>query len=116
MTRLLVHLLVSALLLWLVSHIVHGIHIADFGYVLLAALVLGVVNFLIRPILIIVTLPITIVTLGLFLFVINALMLMLTGAIVPGFKVDSFGAALIGGLLLALFNLIASALLNRPER
>jgi putative membrane protein len=54
--------------------------------------------------------------LGLFLFVINALMLMLTGAIVPGFKVDSFGAALIGGLLLALFNLAASALLNRPAR
>jgi putative membrane protein len=115
MTRLLVHLLVSALLLWLVSRIVHGIHIADFGYALLAALVLGVVNFLIRPILIVVTLPITIVTLGLFLFVINALMLMLTGAIVPGFKVDSFGAALIGGLLLALFNLVASALLNRRE-
>jgi putative membrane protein len=116
MTRLLVHLLVSALMLWLVGQIVHGIHIADFGYALLAALVLGVVNFLIRPILIIVTLPITIVTLGLFLFVINALMLMLTGAIVPGFRVDSFGAALIGGLLLALFNLIASSLLNRPER
>jgi putative membrane protein len=116
MSKLLVHLLVSALLLWLVSRIVHGIHIADFGYALLAALVLGVVNFLIRPILIVVTLPITIVTLGLFLFVINALMLMLTGAIVPGFKVDSFGAALIGGLLLALFNLVASALLNRRER
>jgi putative membrane protein len=116
MSRLLVHLLVSALLLWLVGQIVHGIHIADFGYALLAALVLGLVNFLIRPILIIVTLPITIVTLGLFLFVINALMLMLTGAIVPGFKVDSFGAALIGGLLLALFNLVASSLLNRRER
>jgi putative membrane protein len=116
MSRLLVHLLVSALLLWLVSQIVHGIHIADFGYALLAALVLGLVNFLIRPILIIVTLPITIVTLGLFLFVINALMLMLTGAIVPGFRVDSFGAALIGGLVLALFNLVASALLNRRER
>jgi len=116
MTRLLVHLLVSALMLWLVGQIVHGIHIADFGYALLAALVLGLVNFLIRPILIIVTLPITIVTLGLFLFVINALMLMLTGAIVPGFKVDSFGAALIGGLVLALFNLVASALLNRPAR
>jgi putative membrane protein len=116
MTKLLVHLLVSALLLWLVSQIVHGIRIVSFGNALLAALVLGLVNFLVRPILIIVTLPITIVTLGLFLFVINALMLMLTGAIVPGFKVDSFGAALVGGLLLALFNLAASALLNRPAR
>jgi putative membrane protein len=116
MTKLLVHLLVSALLLWLVSQIVHGIHIVDFRYALLAALVLGVVNFLVRPILIVVTLPITILTLGLFLIVINALMLMLTGAIVTGFKVDSFGAALVGGLLLGLFNLAASALVNRRVR
>jgi putative membrane protein len=116
MTKLLVHLLVSALLLWLVSHIVAGIRIDDFGYALLAALVLGVVNFLVRPILIIVTLPITILTLGLFLIVINALMLMLTGAIVPGFHIASFGAALIGGLLLGLFNLAASAVLNRRAR
>jgi putative membrane protein len=116
MTKLLVHLLVSALLLWLVSLIVHGIHIVDFRYALLAALVLGVVNFLVRPILIVITLPITILTLGLFLIVINALMLMLTGAIVTGFKVDSFGAALLGGLLLGLFNLAASALVNRRGR
>jgi putative membrane protein len=116
MSKLLVHLLVSALLLWLVSQIVTGIHIANFGYALLAALVLGVVNFLVRPILIIVTLPITIITLGLFLIVINALMLMLTGAIVPGFQVSGFGAALLGGLLLGLFNLAASAILNRSAR
>ncbi|HEX2791206.1 MAG TPA: phage holin family protein [Steroidobacteraceae bacterium] len=116
MTKLLVHLLVSALLLLLVSQIVTGIHIASFGYALLAALVLGIANFLVRPILIIVTLPITILTLGLFLIVINALMLMLTGAIVPGFHVASFGAALLGGLLLGLFNLAASAILNRSAR
>ena len=113
MTKLLTHLLVSALLLWLVSQIVHGIQIVDFGYALLAALVLGLVNFLVRPILIIVTLPITILTLGLFLIVINALMLMLTGAIVPGLHIESFRAALLGGLLLGLFNLAASALLYR---
>jgi putative membrane protein len=114
MRKLLAHLLVSALLLWLVSQIVPGIRIVSFGYALLAALVLGVVNFLVRPILIIVTLPITILTLGLFLIVINALMLMLTGAIAPGFQVSGFGAALLGGLLLGLFNLAASAILNRP--
>ena len=81
---------------------------------MLTALVLGVVNFLVRPILIIVTLPVTILTLGLFLIVINALMLMLTAAIVPGFSVDGFKSALLGGLLLGLFNLAASALLRRP--
>jgi putative membrane protein len=116
MSKLLVHLLVSALLLWLVSQIITGIHIASFGSALLAALVLGIANTLVRPILIIVTLPITILTLGLFLIVINALMLMLTGAIVPGFQVAGFAAALLGGLLLGLFNLAASALLYRSAR
>jgi len=113
MKYLLVHLLVSALLLWLVSVIVPGIHIAGFGYALLAALVLGIVNTLVRPILVLVTLPITILTLGLFLVVINALMLLLTSAIVPGFHVVGFIAALLGGLLLGLFNLAASAVMNR---
>lgn len=115
MKNLLVHLIVSALLLWLVSVFVPGIHISGFGYALLAALVLGLINALVRPILLIVTLPITILTLGLFLIVINALMLMLTGVIVPGFKVDGFGTAVLGGLLLGLFNLIASALMNRKR-
>jgi len=113
MKYLLVHLVVSALLLWLVSVIVPGIHVAGFGHALLAALVLGVVNTLVRPALFLVTLPITILSLGLFLIVINALMLLLTSLIVPGFNVDGFGAALLGGILLGLFNLVASAALNR---
>jgi putative membrane protein len=112
-TRLIVHLLISAALLWLVSQFVTGIFISGFGAAILAALVLGIVNFLVRPILVIITLPITIVTLGLFLIVINALMLLLTSALVPGFHVAGFTAALIGGLLLGLFNLAASALLHR---
>ncbi len=115
MSRLLVHLIVSALLLWLVSQFVTGIHVSSPVNALAAALVLGVVNFLVRPLLVIITLPITILTLGLFLIVINALMLMLTSALVPGFTVAGFGAALIGGLLLGLFNLIASALMARPR-
>jgi putative membrane protein len=110
--RLITHLLVTALLLVLVSFLVHGIVIASFGTALLAALVLGIVNFIVRPVLVILTLPITLLTLGLFLLVINAFMLMLTSALVPGFHVVSFGAALLGGLLLAVFNLIASALLH----
>jgi putative membrane protein len=113
MAKLIVHLLVSALLLWLVSQFVPGIYIRGFGSAIVAALVLGVVNFLVRPILVIITLPITILTLGLFLIVINALMLELTSSLVSGFHVASFTAALIGGLLLGLFNLAASAVLNR---
>jgi putative membrane protein len=113
---LLVHLLVSALLLMLVGHLVPGFHVAGFGYALLAALVLGVVNTLVRPLLILITLPITVLTLGLFLIVVNALMLLLTGALVPGFSISSFGAALLGGLLLGVFNLLASMLTHRSGR
>jgi putative membrane protein len=113
MKSLLIHLVVSALLLWLISQLVSGIHFTGFGSALLAALVLGVVNFLVRPILILVTLPITILTLGLFLIVINALMLMLTSALVPGFMVANFLSALIAGVLLGLFNLVVSALTHR---
>ena len=111
--KLIVHLVVTALLLVLVSQFVPGIQISGFGYALLAALVLGIVNFIIRPLLILITLPATLLTLGLFLFVINALMLMLTGALVPGFTVTGFGAAIYGGFLLALFNLVASSVLNK---
>ena len=110
MKNFIVQLVVSALLLVLVAHFVPGIHVAGFGYALLAALVFGVVNGLIRPLLVLLTLPVTLLTLGLFLFVVNALMLMLTAAIVPGFTVVGLGSALIGSILLTLFNLVVDAL------
>ncbi|HEV7985450.1 MAG TPA: phage holin family protein [Steroidobacteraceae bacterium] len=113
MKRLLVHLIVSALLLLLVGEFVKGIHFNGFGSALLAALVLGVVNFLVRPILILITLPVTILTLGLFLIVINALMLMLTSALVPGFMVADFVSALVAAVLLGLLNLVVSSLMTR---
>jgi putative membrane protein len=115
MKDLIVHWIVSALLLVLVDYLVAGIAIANFGYALLAALVLGVLNGLVRPLLILITLPITILTLGLFLFVVNALVLGLAAALVPGFAIVSFGAALLGALLLTLFNLVASSVLH-PKR
>lgn len=113
MSRLLVHLIVTALLLLLVSQFVNGIHVNGLGSALLAALVLGVVNFLVRPILVLVTLPVTILTLGLFLIVINALMLMLTGALVPGFVVTNFVSAFLAAVLLGLLNLVVSSLMHR---
>jgi putative membrane protein len=112
MKSLLVHLLVSALLLALVDYFIDGITIAGFGYALLAAVALGIVNALLRPVLVILTLPITVLTLGLFLLVINALMMLLAAAVVPGFQVTSFGAAFLGAVLLAVFNLVASAVLH----
>ena len=115
MRDLIVHVVISALLLLLVDYLVDGMAIAGFGYALLAAAVLGVVNAVVRPILIIVTLPITILTLGLFLFVVNALMLLLAAAVVPGFTIGGLGTAIIGGLLLALFNFVASSLLHKKQ-
>jgi putative membrane protein len=111
--RFVVHLIVTALLLVLVSQFVQGIHVHDLPTALLAAFVLGIVNFLVRPILVLITLPVTILTLGLFLIVINALMLELTSHLVTGFVVRDFVAALIGAVLLGLFNLFVSALMHR---
>lgn len=115
MKDLIIHVVISALLLALVDHFVDGVTIAGFGYALLAALVLGVCNTLIRPILVLVTLPITILTLGLFLFVVNALVLLLVAAIVPGFAIDGLGAAILAALLLTLFNYVASSLLHKRK-
>ena len=113
MKNFIVHLVVSALLLVLVAYFVPGIQVSSFLIALLAALVFGVVNGIVRPVLVLLTLPITVVTLGLFLFVINALMLMFTAWLVPGFTVAGLGAALIGSILLTLFNLVADALLGK---
>ena len=88
----------------LVAKIVPGIEVKGLGNALLAALVLGVINALVKPIFVILTLPITILTLGLFLLVINALLLRLAAALVPGFTVRSFGAAFLGALLLSIFS------------
>ena len=108
-----IHLVLSALLLLLVARFVPGITIEGFGYALLAALVLGVVNGIVRPVLVFLTLPVTLLTLGLFLLVINALMLLLTAALVPGFTISGLWPALLGGIVLALFNLVASALFEK---
>jgi putative membrane protein len=106
MTAFLLHQFITAALLLLVARIVSGFHVKGFGAALIAALVLGLVNAIVRPLMILLTLPLTILTLGLFLLVINALMLWLVAALVPGFQVRSFGAAFIGSVLLTLLNLL----------
>jgi putative membrane protein len=86
------------------------------GPALIAALVLGLVNALVRPILIVLTLPVTILTLGLFIFVINALLFWFVAEIVHGFAVTGFGAALVGSILYSILTLITSRLLFPPGR
>jgi putative membrane protein len=86
----------------LASHIVSGIYVDSWGTALLAALVLGIINLVIRPIIMILTLPINILTLGLFSLVINAILFWMTGAIVKGFDVNGFVPAFFGALIVAV--------------
>jgi len=106
MFEFLLHLLLSAALLLVVSHVVSGFEVRSFGSALLAALVLGLVNAVLRPIVVFLSLPITILTFGLFLLVVNALMLLVVGAIVPGVRLRGFGPAFWGALLLSVLNLV----------
>jgi putative membrane protein len=100
------HLLVTAVLLFLLGRLVDGIHVRDGRAALIGALVLGLANAVVRPLLVLLTLPVTVITLGLFLLVVNALMLALAAALVDGFEVDGFGAALWGSLVLWVMNLL----------
>ncbi|HMH51121.1 MAG TPA: phage holin family protein [Candidatus Acidoferrum sp.] len=116
--HLVVRWLINAIALLATAFIVPGIHLSASGrpgyneWVTLAivAAIFGVINAIIRPVVVLLTLPLTIVTLGLFIFVVNALMLMLTGRLAHafhlGFRVDGFGAALLGALVIAVVNFI----------
>lgn len=108
MAEILTHLLVTTVLLMIVANVVRGIHLQGWGSAFLVAVVLGISNAVIRPVMTILTLPITLLTLGLFLLVINAMMLWLAMAIAPGGRIEGFGAAFWGSLLLALLNLAVS--------
>jgi putative membrane protein len=100
--RLLIHWLLSAVAVWIVAHVVPGIYVSSFGAALIAALVIGLINATLGLLLKILTFPLTIVTLGVFWFVINALMLELASAFVKGFEVRGFIPALIGAVMLSL--------------
>ena len=112
MTNLLVTWLLSALSLLIVAYLIKGFDISGFGSALLAAVVIGLANGTIGFFLKVVTFPLTILTLGLFWWVINALMLKLAAAVVPGFKINGFLPALIGALVLSLVNLLLRTFLQ----
>jgi len=100
--NILLRIVISAVVAFALSHILGGVHIESFVTSLILAVVLGLLNLFVNPILIILTLPITIFTFGLFLFVINALIVLLAAKFVNGFRVDSFWWALLFSLLLSL--------------
>ncbi len=98
----LIHWLVSGLAVMLTAYLVPGFSVANFGYALLAAIVIGMANAVVWPILIFLTLPINILTLGLFTFVVNGAVLKLCAALMPGFEIRTWFAAIIGSVILSL--------------
>ena len=116
MLTLLARWIVNAAALLLVAYVYPGVHVESFFTAAVAALVLGLVNAVVRPILVILTLPVTLLTLGLFLFVINALLFWLVAEIVRGFAVNGFLAALVGSILYSLITLLTSWILFSPRK
>ncbi|HRK56609.1 MAG TPA: phage holin family protein [Burkholderiaceae bacterium] len=106
--------LLGALALWLVTALLPGVRFEHPWQLLMAALVMGLINAVVKPILVILTLPITVVTLGLFLLILNALLFWAAAGLVPGFEVAGFGWALLGALLYSVLTGALSLLL--PQR
>lgn len=108
--------LVLTLAIVIAAYIFPGIHVRSFGSAILSALVLGILNAFFRPILIILTLPINILTLGLFTFVINAFLLMMTSGVIGGLIVSGFGSALLGSLIISIVSWLLSSFINDRGR
>lgn len=98
--------LVNTLVIMVAAYLLPGVHVENYLTALVLALVMGILNTLVRPLLIMLTLPITIVTFGLFLFFVNALMVIIASHVVPGFSVDGFFSAFLFSILIAIINII----------
>ena len=112
MKGILIRWLLLTISIILTSYLVDGIYVASFSSALFAALVLGILNALFRPVLIVITLPINILTLGLFTFVINALLLKMVSGVVPGFYVYGFWSAVFGSLIISLVSWLLSSFVS----
>ena len=114
--RLILLWLLNAVALLAVAYLLPTIHVASFGAAMIAALLLGLVNAVLRPLLLLLTLPVTLLTLGLFIFVINGLMFWLAGSLIEGFAVDGFWPAVLGSLLYSVIAWALSSLLTSGKR
>jgi putative membrane protein len=115
MVRLLVHWVLSALAILAVAHYVSGFYVESFLVALIAAIVIGLVNGTLGLFVKIVTFPLTIFTLGIFLLIVNAVMLKIAAALLPGFRIDGFLPAFWAALLLAILNMVIRALTKAPK-
>jgi putative membrane protein len=111
--KLIVRWLLLAAALLLVAHLYAGVKVDSFGSAMIAALVLGLLNTLVRPLLVLLTLPVTVITLGLFLFVINAAMFWAAAELLAGFSVTGFAAALIGSVIYSLCGMVIDVAMER---
>jgi putative membrane protein len=111
--KLIVKWLLSAAALLAVAYLYSGVQISSFSAALIAAFLIGLFNTVLRPILVVLTLPVTVLSLGLFLFVINALMFWSAAGMLPGFHVAGFGAALLGSLIYSALSIIIDSALQR---
>ena len=113
MVKLLAKWALSACALLLVAYLYSGVELRGFGAALLAAFVIGLLNAVVRPLLVVLTLPVTLLTLGLFLFVINAAVFWLAAQMLDGFQVRGFGAALLGSLMYTAMGIVIESALER---
>ncbi len=113
--RLLLRWLINTLALFVMVQLVPHFHYRSWVTLAVAALVLGLANAIVRPVLFVLTLPLTIVTLGLFLLVLNGVVLELTAWLVPGFGIDSFGWAIVGAIVLALVSLVTNRIGRKSD-
>ena len=111
--KIIVKWLLSAAALLAVAHFYSGVEVTSFGAALIAAFVIGLFNTLLKPILVVLTLPVTLLTLGLFLFIINALMFWAASGVLSGFHVRGFTAALIGSLIYSVMGIVIESALDR---
>ena len=116
MVRFLAHWLSTALALFVCYHVLPGVHIDSYTTLAVASFVLGFVNAIVRPILLLLTLPITILTLGLFYFVVNGVAFGLAAWVVPGFDVDSIGWAILGSIVVSLVSWFLACFTQKSER
>jgi len=102
-----IQIIITSLILLLMAKIVKGVEIDNWGAALFASVILGLVNAFVRPLMVWLTIPLTVITMGLFLLVINALMLQLVAALSPGVRISGFGKAVLGSIVLTILNLLA---------
>jgi putative membrane protein len=113
--RFLVRLVVNGVAVMVAAYLIPGLHVATISSAFIAGIVLGLVNAVVKPLLFVLTLPFTLITLGLFIFVLNAICLALVAWLVPGFSISGFGAAFLGALVITLVSWLLNGILTDED-